>query len=78
MMLRSVCLAMVQLWLRMVVMTFFMLCLVLLWLIGPGWCPSEQFSWLGLMPMQVRPTIQAFGKKCCRFHILHDHCEAVC
>ena len=34
-------------------MTFFMLCLVLLWLIGPGWCTSQQFSWLGLMPMQV-------------------------
>ena len=37
----------------MAVMTFFTLCLVLLWLVAPGWCTSEQFSWLGLMPMQV-------------------------
>jgi hypothetical protein len=43
-----------QLWLRMVVMSFFTLCLVLLWLVGPGWCTSQEFSWLGLMPMQVR------------------------
>ncbi|KAA6424283.1 MAG: hypothetical protein FRX49_05495 [Trebouxia sp. A1-2] len=42
-----------QLWLRLAVMTFLMLCIVLLWLINPGWCPSQQFSWLGLMPMQV-------------------------
>ncbi len=34
-------------------MSFFTLCLVLLWLVGPGWCSSEEFSWLGLMPMQV-------------------------
>ena len=40
-------------WLRLAVMTFFTLCLVLLWLIGPGWCNSQKFSWLGLMPMQV-------------------------
>jgi hypothetical protein len=38
----------------MAVMSFFTLCLVLLWLVGPGWCTSEEFSWLGLMPMQVR------------------------
>jgi len=43
-----------QLWLRMAVMSFFTLCLVLLWLVGPGWCTSQEFSWLGLMPMQVR------------------------
>ena len=43
-----------QLWLRMAVMSFFTLCLVLLWLVRPGWCTSEEFSWLGLMPMQVR------------------------
>jgi len=36
------------------VMSFFTLCLVLLWLVGPGWCTSQEFSWLGLMPMQVR------------------------
>ncbi|KAA6429424.1 MAG: hypothetical protein FRX49_00818 [Trebouxia sp. A1-2] len=42
-----------QLWLRMAVMSFFTLCLVLLWLVGPGWCTSEYFSWLGLMPMQI-------------------------
>jgi len=45
-----------QLWLRLAVMTFLMLCMVLLWLISPGWCPSQQFSWLGLMPMQVSHT----------------------
>jgi hypothetical protein len=43
-----------QLWLRMAVMSFFTLCLVLLWLVAPGWCSSQEFSWLGLMPMQVR------------------------
>ncbi|KAL0042227.1 hypothetical protein WJX77_006708 [Trebouxia sp. C0004] len=45
-----------QLWLRMAVMSFFTLCLVLLWLVGPGWCTSEMFSWLGLMPMQIVMT----------------------
>ncbi|DBA85888.1 TPA: hypothetical protein ACH3X1_005433 [Trebouxia sp. C0004] len=45
-----------QLWLRLAVMTFLMLCMVLLWLIGPGWCPSQHFSWLGLMPMQIVMT----------------------
>ncbi|KAL0023014.1 hypothetical protein WJX79_008349 [Trebouxia sp. C0005] len=45
-----------QLWLRLAVMTFLMLCIVLLWLINPGWCPSQQFSWLGLMPMQIVMT----------------------
>ncbi len=48
------CLCLWQLWLRMAVMSFFTLCLVLLWLVGPGWCTSIEFSWLGLMPMQVR------------------------
>jgi len=32
-----------QLWLRMTVMSFFTLCLVLLWLVGPGWCISQEF-----------------------------------
>ncbi|KAL0050037.1 hypothetical protein WJX82_003243 [Trebouxia sp. C0006] len=45
-----------QLWLRMAVMSFFTLCLVLLWLVGPGWCTSEEYSWLGLMPMQIVMT----------------------
>ena len=43
-------------WLRMAVMVFFTLCLVLLWLVGVGWCSSEEFSWLGLMPMQIVMT----------------------
>ncbi|KAL0050321.1 hypothetical protein WJX82_008957 [Trebouxia sp. C0006] len=45
-----------QLWLRMAVMSFFTLCLVLLWLVGPGWCTNIEFSWLGLMPMQIVMT----------------------
>ena len=37
-------------------MAFFTLCLVLLWLVQPRHsCASFQFSWLGLMPMQVLP-----------------------
>jgi len=46
----------VQLRLRTVVMASFTLCLVLLWLVQPRHsCASFQFSWLGLMPMQVLP-----------------------
>ncbi|KAL3143143.1 hypothetical protein ABBQ38_003412 [Trebouxia sp. C0009 RCD-2024] len=45
-----------QLWLRLVVMTFFVFCMVLLWLVQPGWCTSQNFSWLGLMPMQIVMT----------------------
>ncbi|KAL3155310.1 hypothetical protein ABBQ38_010874 [Trebouxia sp. C0009 RCD-2024] len=37
-------------------MTFFVFCMVLLWLVQPGWCTSQNFSWLGLMPMQIVMT----------------------
>ena len=32
-----------QMWLRMAVMSFFTLCLVLLCLVGPSWCISQEF-----------------------------------
>ena len=37
----------------MAVMSFFVLCLVLLWLVGNQWCATDSYSWMGLMPMQV-------------------------
>ncbi|DBB01839.1 TPA: hypothetical protein ACH3X1_000447 [Trebouxia sp. C0004] len=50
-----------QLRLRTLVMAFFTLCLVLLWLVQPRHsCASFQFSWLGLMPMQVVMSANAF------------------
>jgi len=54
----------VQLRLRTLVMAFFTLCLVLLWLVQPRLsCASFQFSWLGLMPMQV-----LLSSWCCHRH----------
>ena len=44
---------MAQLWLRMAVMSFWILCLILLALVGIKWCASQDFAWAGLMPMQV-------------------------
>ncbi|DBB14802.1 TPA: hypothetical protein ACH3X3_004411 [Trebouxia sp. C0006] len=50
-----------QLRLRTLVMAFFTLCLVLLWFVQPHHsCASFQFSWLGLMPMQVVMSANAF------------------
>ena len=44
-----------QLRLRAIVMLFFGLCLILLWSVRINSCASFQFSWLGIMPMQVLP-----------------------
>ena len=44
---------MAQLWLRMAVLSFWILCLILLALVGIKWCASQDFAWAGLMPMQV-------------------------
>ncbi|DBB14800.1 TPA: hypothetical protein ACH3X3_004409 [Trebouxia sp. C0006] len=47
--------------LRTLVMAFFTLCLVLLWLVQPRHsCASFQFAWLGLMPMQIVMSANAF------------------
>ncbi|DBA97089.1 hypothetical protein WJX77_003952 [Trebouxia sp. C0004] len=49
-----------QLRLRTTVMTFFGLSLILLWIVKLNSCASFQFSWLGLTPMQVVMTANAF------------------
>ena len=54
---QSAALLLLQMWLRMAAMVFFTLCLVLLWLVGVGWCSSVEFCWLGLMPMQIVMTV---------------------
>ncbi|KAL0038251.1 hypothetical protein WJX79_010181 [Trebouxia sp. C0005] len=49
-----------QLRLRIEVMLFFGLCLVLLWLVRLGSCASYEFVALGIMPMQIVMTANAF------------------
>ncbi|KAA6428561.1 MAG: hypothetical protein FRX49_01437 [Trebouxia sp. A1-2] len=49
-----------QLRLRIEVMLFFGLCLVLLWLVRLGSCASYEFVGLGIMPMQIVMTANAF------------------
>ncbi|KAL0026556.1 hypothetical protein WJX77_006522 [Trebouxia sp. C0004] len=49
-----------QLRLRVIVMVFYTLCLVLLWLVRSQSCASFEFAWLGIMPMQVVMTANAF------------------
>ncbi|KAA6426189.1 MAG: hypothetical protein FRX49_04041 [Trebouxia sp. A1-2] len=49
-----------QLRLRAVVMVFFGLCLILLWVVDVNSCASFQFSTLGLTPMQIVMTANAF------------------
>ncbi|DBA74569.1 TPA: hypothetical protein ACH3X2_009444 [Trebouxia sp. C0005] len=49
-----------QLRLRLEVMLFFSLCLVLLWLVRQNSCGSTEFVALGIMPMQVVMTANAF------------------
>lgn len=34
-------------------MTYFVLCMVLLWMVDAGTCGSSEFIWTGIMPMQV-------------------------
>ncbi|DBA92558.1 TPA: hypothetical protein ACH3X1_002782 [Trebouxia sp. C0004] len=46
--------------LRIEVMLFFGLCLVLLWLVRLGSCASLEFVGLGIMPMQIVMTANAF------------------
>lgn len=42
-----------QLRLRTGLMIFYTLCLVLLWYVASKNCASPQFTWMGIMPMQV-------------------------
>lgn len=46
--------AWLQLWLRLGVMAYFVLCMVLLWLIRFGTCAANEFVDTGIMPMHVR------------------------
>ena len=43
-----------QLWLRLGVMAYFLLCMGLLWLVRTGSCAASQFVDTGVMPMHVR------------------------
>lgn len=43
-----------QLWLRLGVMAYFLLCMGLLWLVRSGTCAANQFVDTGVMPMHVR------------------------
>ncbi|KAL3155626.1 hypothetical protein ABBQ38_010824 [Trebouxia sp. C0009 RCD-2024] len=49
-----------QLRLRTVLMTFYTLCLVLLWYVASHNCASPQFTWMGIMPMQVVTSVHIF------------------
>ena len=42
-----------QLWLRLGVMAYFLFCMVLLWLVRAGTCAAEEFVATGIMPMHV-------------------------
>ncbi|KAA6428794.1 MAG: hypothetical protein FRX49_01669 [Trebouxia sp. A1-2] len=57
---RKVAYRRIQLRLRLEVMLFFSLCLVLLWLVRQNSCGSTEFVALGIMPMQVVMTANAF------------------
>ena len=48
-----------QLRLRTVLMIFYTLCLVLLWYVAARNCTSPQFTWMGIMPMQVCVLVSA-------------------
>ena len=76
-----------QLWLRLGVMAYFLLCMFLLWLVRSGSCAANQFVDTGVMPMHVRlenalPAVLHINNGllfalhtkivCCTFSRLHD------
>ena len=61
-----------QLWLRLGVMAYFLLCMGLLWLVRSGTCAANQFVDTGVMPMHVRlqtavPALLIIGMPCHAF-----------
>ena len=78
-----------QRWLRVIVMTFFLLCMVLLWLVNNGTCANSEFVRTGLMPMQVCPDqelsctvpipsyMQTSKAPCSRYLQLCSHLQVV-
>ncbi|KAL3149444.1 hypothetical protein ABBQ32_002237 [Trebouxia sp. C0010 RCD-2024] len=59
-------------------MVYFTLCLLLLWCVRINSCASFQFSWLGIMPMQLVATANAFVWTFIAMpHLPQDHAVAM-